>query len=94
MATKFSRYFLNLALAEIATKIDLLTRKYLNANARNVVKTLLGLSIENSDFNYRLLGYLGMTIKLTIITSVVCQGHSMLLDATFELAVAGASHYS
>jgi hypothetical protein len=94
MATKFSRYFLNLALAEIATKIDLLTRKYLNANARNVVKTLLGLSIENSDFNYRLLGYLGMTIKLTIITSVVSQGHSMLLDATFELAVAGASHYS
>ena len=85
MATKFSRYFLNLALVEIVTtKIDLLTRKYLNANARNVVKTLLGLSIENSDFNYRLLGYLGMTIKLTIITSVVSQGDSMLLDATFD----------
>ena len=99
MATTFSRYLL--ALAEIATKIDLLTRKYLIANARNFVKTLLGLSIENSDPIYSP-GYLhvGMTIKLIIITctSVVSQGHSMLLDATFELVqgtvAAVASRYS
>jgi hypothetical protein len=51
MATKFSRRLL--ALAEIETKIDLLTRKYLIANARNFVKTLLGLSIGNFDTIYR-----------------------------------------
>jgi hypothetical protein len=55
MATKFSRYLL--ALAEIAAKIDLLTRKYLIANARNFVKTLLGLLIKNSDPIYRVPRY-------------------------------------
>ena len=56
MATKFSRYLL--ALAEIAAKIDLLTRKYLIANARNFVKTLLGLFlIRNSDPIYRVPRY-------------------------------------
>ena len=58
MATKFSRYLL--ALAEIAAKIDLLTRKYLNfnrANARSFVKTLLGLLIRNSDPIYRVPRY-------------------------------------
>ena len=41
MATKFSRYLL--ALAQIAAKIDLLTRNYLisNAHTSNFVKTLL-----------------------------------------------------
>ena len=50
MATKFSRYLL--ALAQIAAKIDLLTRKYLLANARDFVKTLSGDPLLNIVQNF------------------------------------------
>ena len=56
MATKFSRYLL--ALAEIAAKIDLLTRKYLIANARNFVKTLLGFQGSQIKRRVKKTGYL------------------------------------
>jgi hypothetical protein len=85
MATKFSRYLL--ALAEIATKINLLTCKYLIANALNFFKNLLGLPIENSD---PILWVPRCDNKINnnyYHTSVVSQGHSMMLDATFELVL-------